>query len=103
MLTEDGLNTLQISDTDTERLRYWKKYMWVILSFLAALTISLAIINNYLQRRAVINHFKHEMSYAISAGISLMIISASVRFTRQNSSLLKTSNYTAIRKIGRSL
>lgn len=67
MLTEDGLNTLQISDTDTERLRYWKKYMWVILSFLAALTISLAIINNYLQRRAVINHFKHEMSYAIKS------------------------------------
>lgn len=67
MLTEEDQNSLLISDSDTEKFRYRKKYLWLGLSFLAALIITLAVINNYLHRRAVINHFKQEMNYAIKS------------------------------------
>lgn len=60
-------NLLQISTADTEKSPYRKTYLWLGFSFILALIFTLAVINSFLQRRAIINHFKHEMNYAIKS------------------------------------
>lgn len=50
-----------------EKLRPLKTYIWPAAAFLAALLLCLIIINNYLQRRAIINHFKSEMHYVLKS------------------------------------
>lgn len=67
MQIETDLNSLQISEAYAESPRRWKKHLWICLPFFTALVLSLAVISNYLQRRAVISHFKQEMNYVIKS------------------------------------
>lgn len=50
-----------------EKLRPLKAYIWPVVAFMAALLLSVIVINNYLQRRALINHIKTEMHYVLES------------------------------------
>lgn len=57
----------QAGSLNFDKLRPVKVYLWPAAAFFAALLICLMIISNYLQRHAVINHFKNDMHYMIGS------------------------------------
>lgn len=57
----------QTGSLKLEKLRQLKACAWPVIAFIFFLLLSLLIIQNYLQRRAIINHFKIEMHYVIKS------------------------------------